>query len=75
MPRLARSTFLLSEVLRDSGRICEAEEVREKAERLRKGITTLPYEEESSPEAFERLIPYFFALIIITFLGGYGSKC
>ncbi|KAK4182102.1 hypothetical protein QBC35DRAFT_550097 [Podospora australis] len=59
VPRLARSTYLLSEVLRDNGRICEADEVREEAERLRRGITTLQYEEESSPEAFERLVPYF----------------
>ncbi len=59
VPRLARSTYLLSEVLRDSGRIHEADEVRQEAERLRRGITTLSYEEDSTSEAFERLVPYF----------------
>ncbi|TPX09495.1 uncharacterized protein E0L32_009238 [Thyridium curvatum] len=58
-PRLARSTYLLSEVLRDSGRILEADEKRQAAERLRESITTLPYEKDSTPEAFERLVPYF----------------
>ncbi|KAK4207970.1 hypothetical protein QBC37DRAFT_454147, partial [Rhypophila decipiens] len=58
-PRRARSTYWLSEVLRDGGRILEADKVRQQAEELRRSIKTLPYEQESTPEAFERLVPYF----------------
>lgn len=59
-PRLARSKYVLSEVLKAKGCQREACEMREEAEDLRRGIKTLPYEEESSPAAFERLVPYFF---------------
>lgn len=51
--------YVLSEVLQAKGCGTEASKVRKEAEELRKQIETLPYEEESSAGAFERLVPYF----------------
>lgn len=59
VPRLARSIYVLSEVLREKGLLNEAIKARKEAEDLRRSIKTFPYEQESSGDAFERLVPYF----------------
>ncbi|KAK4200760.1 hypothetical protein QBC40DRAFT_264763 [Triangularia verruculosa] len=59
-PRLARSTFVLSQVLKEMGHEEEGEQKLAEAEALRRSIITLPTNSaDSSPEAFESLIPYF----------------
>ncbi|KAI0400853.1 TPR-like protein [Xylaria palmicola] len=58
-PRVARSIFKMSEILKDMGKEDEGAVKRREAERLRSTITTFPFSSDITEYAFNTLVPSF----------------